>query len=117
MGSVERFFVGSTSKHVLENSECNVVVIKKEFGGEEEHESRAKIIQVEEEERLRRIEEDGPQEIHDTTKEEVVKAEEEERKRRIQEDGTFTKENINKLVHFYQFQDELVQNKKVRSED
>jgi len=112
MGSVERFFVGSTSKYVLENAECNVIIIKREFGGEEEHEPKAKIIQAEEEERLRRIEEEGPAIIHDVTKEQVIQAEEAERRRRMKEDGAFTKDNINKLVHFYQFQDELLHKQK-----
>jgi len=106
MGSVERFFVGSTSRYVLENAECNVIVIKKEFGGEEEHVSKLQVIQAEEEERVRRMME-GPEEIHYGTKSDVISAEEEERQRRINEDASFSKDNLNKLIQIYQFQDEL----------
>lgn len=28
MSGVQRFFVGSTSKYVVENAECNVIVVK-----------------------------------------------------------------------------------------
>jgi len=31
MGGVQRFFVGSTSKYVVENAECNVIVVKVPF--------------------------------------------------------------------------------------
>jgi nucleotide-binding universal stress UspA family protein len=111
LGPVERFIVGSTSKYVLENADVNVIVVKKEFGGPEEHASKLQVIQAEEEERLRRIEEDGPAELHEVAKEEVIKLEEEERQRRILEDHIFSKQNLNKLIHTYQFQEEILHKK------
>jgi hypothetical protein len=92
---------------VLENCESNVIIVKKEYGGAEEHTSKLQVIQAEEEERLRRIEEDGPAEIHDLSKEDVVRLEEEERQRRLKEDSIFSKDNLNKLIHTYQFQEEI----------
>jgi len=111
LGSVERFIVGSTSRYVLENAVANVMVIKNEFGAPEEHISKQQIIQAEEEERLRRIEEEGPSEVHEVGKEQVVKMEEEERQRRMKEDGYFSKDNFKRLIDTYQFQEELLHKK------
>jgi len=111
MGSVERFFVGSTSKYCLEHAECNVLVIKNPYGGEEEHDSRSKIIQAEEAERVRRIEEDHKMEqVDEKTRlhelEAVKKLEEAERSRRLEE-GDYSKAGIDKKVHFYKFIDDV----------
>jgi len=110
LGSVERFFVGSTSKHCVENAECNVVVIKCPVGAEEEHDSKAKVIKEEEHERLRRIEEEMSQEDSEIEKkkdlEKVIKSEEEERRRRIGEEGILTKERIDSKIKLYKFLDD-----------
>jgi len=108
MGSVQRFFVGSTSKYCVENAECNVIVVKVPVGEEEEHDSRSKIIQEEEHERVRRIEEDlklagETDEQKLETLKAVKEAEEEERIRRIKEDGDFSKDKIK----LYKFLDEI----------
>ena len=58
MGAVERFFLGSHTKHCIEEADCNIVIIKHAF---------------------------GPEIVHDTTVEDVHKLEEEERQWRIQE--------------------------------
>jgi len=109
LGKLERFFIGSISKYVMENAECNVIIVKKEFGAFEEHESREEIIKEEEAERLRRIEEleNVPEVIHDATREEVIEAEEQERKRRLKEDTLNTK--TKPFVQLYKFQEELKQ--------
>jgi len=70
MGDVKRFFLGSTSKYILEHANCNVVVVKIAVGPEEEHSDRTKAIQAEESERIRRIIEE----------EKIKEKEEEERK-------------------------------------
>jgi nucleotide-binding universal stress UspA family protein len=107
MGGVERFFVGSTSKYVVENAECNVIVIKKPFGAPEEHEKKSSIIQAEEAERVRREEEDGPAEVHDTSVADIKAQEEAERQRRIKEDGDHSSVSIDKLFSVYKFQSQL----------
>ncbi|MDP2436265.1 MAG: universal stress protein [archaeon] len=56
---IKRFFLGSISKHVVEHAACNVVVVKTEFGPEEEHGNKAQVVHLEEQERARRIREDG----------------------------------------------------------
>ena len=38
--------------------------------------------------------------------------EEKERQRRIKEDGVFTKNNLGKLIHTYQFQEEILNREK-----
>lgn len=58
-------------------------------------------------ERLRRLEEEGPAEVHDN-KDAVLKLEEAERERRMKEDAVFTKDNFSKLIHTYQFQEEIL---------
>jgi len=47
LSGMERFFVGSTSKYVVENAECNVIVVKTPFGAPSEHDSKASVIQAE----------------------------------------------------------------------
>lgn len=119
LGSVERFFVGSSSKYelalvvltpryVVENAECNVIVVKKPFGAPEEHDQKTAVIQAEEGERLRREEEEGPAEVHESDLSAIKKAEEEERERRIKEDGEMlSKDSIDKLFSIYKFQEKL----------
>eukprot|EP01127_Copromyxa_protea_P021174 TRINITY_DN7208_c0_g1_i3.p2 TRINITY_DN7208_c0_g1~~TRINITY_DN7208_c0_g1_i3.p2 ORF type:complete len:141 (-),score=47.19 TRINITY_DN7208_c0_g1_i3:56-478(-) len=104
MGGIERFFVGSTSKYVVENAESNVIVVKQPFGDAEEHENIATVIQAEEHERLRREGEEGPAEIHESNLKEVKLAEEKERTRRLSEDA---EKNIERLFSLYKFQEEL----------
>jgi len=109
MGGVERFFVGSTSKYVVENADCNVIVVKHPFGPPEEHGCKADIIKAEEHERIRRLaEESGPAEIHDTTREAVVHAEEAERQRRMAEQASMGKGTLDRFIHHYQFHDDIV---------
>uniref|UniRef100_A0A6B2LHW2 UspA domain-containing protein n=1 Tax=Arcella intermedia TaxID=1963864 RepID=A0A6B2LHW2_9EUKA len=55
MGDLKRFFVGSTSKYVIENAECNVVVVKLPFGEAEDAAIKKKAIQGEEIDRMKRI--------------------------------------------------------------
>jgi len=114
LGSIERFVEGSVSKYVLENADANVIVVKKEFGGPEQHDSKLLVIQAEEDERLRRIGEDGPAEIHDVNKDDVIKLEEEERARRLKEDTLAKRTNnkMNQLIHTYEFQEEVLHQKK-----
>jgi len=105
LGNFERFFTGSTSRYVMENADCDVIIVKRPFGPAEEHGStdlKAQVIQAEEHERLRRIEEadEKPEIEHDTTLDEVKAAEEAERARRV-------KERPGNLTH-YQFLDDIV---------
>lgn len=58
MNKIKRFFMGSTSKYVLEHANANVIVVKDAFGPPELHDDKNKVIQLEEEERKRRIEEE-----------------------------------------------------------
>jgi hypothetical protein len=109
MGGVERFFVGSTSRYVVENAECNVIVIKQPFGAAEEHDSKIAVIQAEEIERIRREEEEGPAEVHDVTLSAIKKAEEAERSRRLKEDAEI---NVEKMFAIYKFHEQLQANQK-----
>jgi len=107
MGSFRRFFSGSTSQYVVENAECNVVVVKLVPGPQEEHVDRAKVIQMEEEERIRRVEEEYHRERVEKEQsqaalEKIHKLEEDERARRVAEDKQHN-------IHLYTFQDELKQ--------
>jgi len=109
LGSVERFFVGSTSKYCVENADCNVVIVKCAVGPEEEHESKAKVIKEEEHERIRRIEEEISHDSELEKKKElekIIKSEEEERRRRIGEEGILTKERIDSKIKLYKFLDD-----------
>jgi len=103
MGDFKRFFVGSTSKYIVENAECNVIVIKSSIGPEEEHADKQKIIQAEEAERLRRIEEDEElkhkeEEDRQSTLKKVIRDEEKERKERIREENPGV---VDKLFHLF----------------
>lgn len=91
-------------RYVVENAECNVIVVKQPVGVAEEHDSKASVIQAEESERLRR-EEEGPPEVHDSNLSEVKRAEEAERRRRLKEDSEV---NIERLFSIYKFHDELI---------
>jgi len=57
MSTVKRLFTGSTSKYLVEHANCNVMVIKGEWGPAEEHVDIKTINQQEKAERKRRIEE------------------------------------------------------------
>jgi len=69
VGSVERYFLGSTSKYVVENADCNVIIVKSPI------EPPADIII--------KAEETCPAGIPDTTREAVAHVEEVERQRRM----------------------------------
>eukprot|EP01121_Diplochlamys_sp_Union-15-3_P012364 TRINITY_DN3695_c0_g1_i1.p1 TRINITY_DN3695_c0_g1~~TRINITY_DN3695_c0_g1_i1.p1 ORF type:complete len:276 (-),score=75.34 TRINITY_DN3695_c0_g1_i1:35-814(-) len=92
MGTVKRFFVGSTTRYVLEHANCNVIVAKTPHGPPEEHESiREKVVELEEIERQRRIKEDkklvnNEDENRKKTLDEVKHLEEKEKERRLKED-------------------------------
>jgi len=101
---MERLFLGSTSKYCLENANCNVMIVKIPFGPE--CAKKVDAIIAEEHERIRRIEE-GPAEIHDTTRQAVVNAEEIERERRMAEQASLGK-TLDKFIHHYQFHDEIL---------
>lgn len=84
LGGIERFFVGSTSKYVVENADCNVTVVKHPYGPPEERgnvATKASVVAQEEHERIRRIEEEGPAEIHESDLQKVKELEEAERTR------------------------------------
>lgn len=91
-------------RYVVENAECNVIVIKQPFGASEEHDNKVSVIQAEEEERIRREEEEGPPEVHDSDLNEIKKAEETERKRRMSEDAEV---NVERMFAVYKFQEAL----------
>ena len=58
LGAIERLFIGSVSKYVVENSHCTVVIVKKHVGEEEVHESNKEhVLLLEEQEKNRKIEE------------------------------------------------------------
>ena len=59
MGSIQRFFVGSTSKYVLEHCPCNVFIVKTPLPAAEVHVDKRAVIKAEEEERARQIREKG----------------------------------------------------------
>jgi nucleotide-binding universal stress UspA family protein len=113
MGDFKRFFVGSTSKYIVENAECNVIVVKISVGPEEEHVDKSKIIQAEEAERIRRIveEEDEKRKAEEERKETFAKVkalEEKERADRIsQAQMVFNKDNMDKMIHVFAFHEEL----------
>jgi len=111
LSGVQRFFSGSTSQYVVENAEANVIVVKLPPGAEEEHSDKSKVIQMEEEERIRRVQEDSKMnqleaEASKKDLEQVHQAEEAERARRIAE----TKDqSLDQLIHVFAFHDELKQ--------
>jgi len=84
-----------------------VIVVKQPFGPPEEHDKKTAVIQAEEHERVRREEEDGPAEVHESNLSAIKQAEEEERQRRMSRDDAGTKEGIDKLIHIYKFQEDL----------
>lgn len=103
LGTMERLFAGSTSKYVVENAECNVVVVKKPVGPEEEHGDKAKVIAAEEVERLERIGKDEGEDKEESL--ESIKAREEaERQRRIQEEPQ-EKAKAHKLFEVFSLKD------------
>ena len=112
MGGVQRFFVGSTSKYVVENAECNVIVVKQPIGPEEEHVDKKGLIAAEEEERIIREEFDAATAEEHADKKSVLDAEEAERMRRMGEEKEFSKERLDKLFSVYKFKDEINQKKK-----
>jgi len=57
MGDIKRIFMGSTSKFIMENAQCTVIIVKNPFGDEEESAYIQKIIQAEHAERDQWIEE------------------------------------------------------------
>uniref|UniRef100_A0A7S4USH7 UspA domain-containing protein n=1 Tax=Paramoeba aestuarina TaxID=180227 RepID=A0A7S4USH7_9EUKA len=92
LGTVQRLFLGSSSKFCIEEADCNVIIIKRPYALEVVHDStKQEAIDAEEAERRWRIEEYEKQlqkEKEDSQKdlEECKKMEEEERKRRESED-------------------------------
>jgi len=85
MNRFSRLVVGSTSKHVMENAPCNVIVIKGFFLAEEHGASVAEIQKLEEQERQRRVQEYGMKEEHYLSRNEIKEIEERERLRRLRE--------------------------------
>jgi len=112
MGDLKRFFLGSTSKYIVENADCNVIVVKNPVGPEEEHSERQKVIQAEETERIRRIFEEEEikhkeEQERKAVLEKVKEDEEKERKERIADESKFSKEKVDKMFHIFAFQEEL----------
>jgi len=112
MGEVKRFFVGSTSKYIVENAECNVIVVKIPVGPEEEHSDKSKTILAEESERIRRINEEEDErkkeeELRKAELEKVKLEEEKERAERIASQAQFNKDKLDKYIHIFAFQEEL----------
>lgn len=88
LSKARRLFAGSTSQYCLQNAECNVMIVKANFTGEE-HGRIADIVHAEEKERRRRVKEECCEAIkHDVPLEEIIKAEERERKRRMEESSS-----------------------------
>ena len=92
LGSVQRLFLGSSSRFCVEEADCNVVIIKQPFAPEVVHDStKEEVVAAEEAERRWRIEEyekaiEQEKEASKKDLEEVKKMEEEERQRREAED-------------------------------
>ena len=92
LGTVKRFFLGSSSRFCIEEADCNIVIVKKPFAPDVVHDSsKEDVIAAEEAERKWRIEEyeKAVQAEKDASKkdlEDVKKMEEEERHRREEED-------------------------------
>jgi nucleotide-binding universal stress UspA family protein len=86
MNRFSRLVAGSTSKHLMENAPCNVIVVKGYFLAEERGPSAAEVQKLEEQERQRRIQEfAGKKEEHYCSREEIKAIEERERLRRMRE--------------------------------
>jgi len=118
LGSFERFFSGSTSRYVMENADCDVIIVKRQFGPAEEHGSfdlKSQVIQAEEHERLRRLEEaeEQPAIEHDVTIDEIKAAEETERARRLKEQRSTS---AGRLTH-YQFHNDILKLGKEKEEE
>jgi len=113
LGSLERWWVGSTSKFCVENCQCNVTVIKAPFGPAEEHDSKVEVIAAEEHERIRRLEEDSPAEVHDLSVD-VKAVEENERRRRMDEQAHLGGQMLHKVISHYKFHDDIL---KLNKED
>jgi len=58
MSTVKRIFTGSNSKYCVEHAPCNLLIVKGEWGPEEVHSEKKEVIEAEEQERRRRIEEE-----------------------------------------------------------
>jgi len=78
IGEFKRFFLGSTSKYLLENTgDCTVVVVKHPVGLEDEHLDIQTRIQVEEAERVYRIEDfDDKKALHERVADKAHEAKE-----------------------------------------
>jgi len=103
LGTIHRFFVGSTSKYCVENAACNVVVIKTPVGLEEENEQNVRSIPSEKSEHIREEEQKEKKAALDA----VIRAEEEERMRRLAETGVMTKAQIDDKIKVYKFLDDI----------
>jgi len=100
------FFVGSTSKYIVEHAECNVVVVKKPVGPSEMHDNKASVIAAEEIERLQQIDAEVPNpEQNKAMRDSVVAREEAERARRI-ENGKDEKEAARKLFDVFMLKEQ-----------
>jgi len=104
-GALDRFFSGSTSQYVLENAECNVIVVKQHIASPEEHANKAAVIAAEEAARLQQIDAEVPQpEIKKAILESVVAREEAERARRIENEAE-EKQKAKELVQVFRLKE------------
>jgi nucleotide-binding universal stress UspA family protein len=85
MNRLSRVVAGSTSKYLMENAACNVIVVKGYFMAEERGTSLSEIQKLEEQERERRMSEFGKKEEHYCSRDEIKAIEERERLRRMRE--------------------------------
>jgi hypothetical protein len=83
MNRYSRLLTGSTSKYCMVNAPCNVIITKGCYLPEE-HGSRYEAQMLEEQERLRRMKEEKPEE-HTSSRDEIRDLEELERTRRLRE--------------------------------
>lgn len=81
MNRFSRLLAGSTSKYVVEHAKCNVLVVKGNFLAEE-HDSLTLVDRAERKERRDRVLARQDEEVHDS-KSKVVQLEEDERERRL----------------------------------
>jgi len=91
LSAFKRILLGSTSRFCMEHANCNVVVVKGEWGPEEIHDSKTAVLQQEEKERQRRIKEEEDfeklEKFHSALDLNIVRlAEETERMSRIKEE-------------------------------
>jgi len=98
MGTISRMFLGSVSRYVLEHGACNVMVVKGEWGPSEIHVNKTAVVQMEEQERTRRLQEETKERENEEKKRKfesdldrniAILAEETERMARIKEDEDF----------------------------